>query len=76
MTEWQTIETAPKDGTAILLTGETKYGTFVHAIAQWEENRFEGWPWLGIEPTDWMKIDPPKEEVSSNELEASAHSDS
>lgn len=72
---WQPIETAPKDGTKVLLTN----GSWVET-ARWAncDERFEGenWQWLLVdcedgyynvtaepnEPTHWMPLpEPPKE---------------
>lgn len=70
--QWQPIETAPKDGTEILLcqatnadgkpiTG-TSWGIFVQVAAWWEG---DGWtvycslvqePSLHFEPTHWMPL--------------------
>lgn len=56
--EWQTIDTAPKDGTIVLLyTASGDYDIGHHE---------EGWPaWLNesefiqIEPIYWMPLPPP-----------------
>lgn len=67
---WQPIETAPKDGTRILVA--TKYGI---EVAEWEE-RAPQWgvvpAWIGmglstyeedreLTPTHWMPLPPPPE---------------
>ena len=73
MTEWQPIETAPKDGTAILVTcGE------LFAVVEWDEhaasypsNEGVGWRdagdigWAGTQghmPTHWMPLPQPPEQ--------------
>ena len=66
MTEWQPIETAPKDGTRILLYGyecETQWN-----VCYWvteEEQGYTGWygwDWPAYEvPSHWMPLpEPPK----------------
>lgn len=80
--EWQNIETAPKDGSEILICkavnadGEPmgkSFGLFVHRAAWWGE---EGWIVYNslicenqafFEPTHWMHIPPaPSTEGESN----------
>lgn len=75
MNEWQPIETAPKDGTAVLVTGGT-YGCddisceFHHlpfkevAVARWDKVDRMWWFCFGgafyANPTCWMPLpDPP-----------------
>lgn len=70
--EWQPIETAPKDGTAILI-----WDTYVHdlsmpVVGSWVENtdyggefEWEHWKSGGVlyNPTHWMPLPtPPKEQ--------------
>lgn len=67
MSEWQPIETAPKDGTAVLLYSPRMPGL---DIGRWYDERGpssddpghpDGWfgfiftPW-GTEPTHWMPL--------------------
>lgn len=73
MTEWQPIETAPKDGTKILLTpGEVEtvtIGSFErpHLVGEtgWRSIERDSDAWgctyrMDIKPTHWMPIpDPP-----------------
>ena len=61
---WQPIETAPKDGTRVLLYGN---GAGVQwQVSEWViEDKFAGWyPWDWPdyeEPTHWMQLpEPPK----------------
>lgn len=66
MSEWQPIETAPKDGTEIIIFGSRVY--FHPVMARYEN---DGWwvpdaplecPWteLASEPTHWQPLpDPP-----------------
>ena|SRR3990167_3521283 len=42
MSEWQPIETAPKDGTEILVYYEFATVPIVH-IARWDDDRFDQW---------------------------------
>ena len=66
MTEWQPIETAPKDGSAILSwpTGSMfKDDTFSYVVrwCGWRECWIEaaGEEYQGFEPTHWMPLPPP-----------------
>jgi hypothetical protein len=59
MSEWQPIETAPKDGTWLLLFGNPHGWHMRYAIGNW----FEGHgPWCGLEAeylgdiTHWMPL--------------------
>jgi len=58
MSEWQPIETAPKDG-EILLSGQWLSGTWEVRIGRWLVHR---WPFVGEgQPTYWMPLpDPPR----------------
>lgn len=68
MTEWQPIETAPRDGTGFLYFQRLPFGQhwvgsaifyddkFVHV--QWSGQEDE---WVTLAPTHWMPLpDPPK----------------
>lgn len=71
MSEWQPIETAPKDGSPILIWqpgGVTQYTWYTDCwICRWED-RYQCWTEAGGElysearsPTHWMPLpDPPK----------------
>jgi hypothetical protein len=63
MSEWQPIETAPKDGTIIIIDGGTaewnpnKFGWFSHqgqAIIQWNVTHWMPLPKLPKEIVRWM----------------------
>lgn len=56
---WQPIETAPKDGTEILLIsrkGRIANGVWVTANSN---AGFWGWPYIFVEPAYWMPLPPP-----------------
>jgi hypothetical protein len=65
MAEWQPIETAPKDGTEILVFYERAGARFVH-IAWWENHSNNFWFYLSSvsqdalggdnAPTHWMPM--------------------
>lgn len=66
-TEWQPIETAPKDGREILAFAQGSHGlndTFF-AVAQWANGDPDmwtgsGWFWpFAIRPTHWMPLPAP-----------------
>ena len=71
MTEWQPIETAPKDGTRILLAVLDSYATTEVEIGFWLQRKTKkaksGWRSelyffdLGLTATHWMPLpEPPK----------------
>jgi hypothetical protein len=66
VSEWQPIETAPKDGTRILIFGAREcYGGDYISLAYWDH-----W-WRGDydepvyvdEPTHWMPLPPPPQQA-------------
>ncbi len=64
--EWQPIETAPKDGTTILIC---KPGMKTPWMAKWEEMRRapDRWSAIGLgrcpfDPTHWMPLPSPPED--------------
>jgi hypothetical protein len=69
--EWQDIESAPKDGTAILVYYPTKYGMERYSVRYWGSGEWagvkEGWvdAWRQIspnhEPTKWSSLSPPNQ---------------
>lgn len=61
--EWRPIETAPKDGTRVLLLGRNKR----HADGHWEAKAYNGngcwvWPYVKAEPRNWMPLPQPPQE--------------
>lgn len=78
MSEWQPIETAPRDGTYILLgwsVNPTKDGEFPKMSVGKSIDRDSGW-WLTagwasstvqMAPTHWMPLPPPPSEGTPND---------
>jgi hypothetical protein len=71
MTDWQPIETAPKDGTDILVTRRDGDGSDWYAVAQWwverwvflygDSKQIRDPVFLCFQPTHWRPLpDPPK----------------
>jgi hypothetical protein len=66
MSDWQPMETAPKDGTDVLLAAQwDKTGRWLQGIGRWNNGRYQenavgwGWTWYA-QPTHWMPLpDPP-----------------
>jgi hypothetical protein len=64
---WQPIETAPKDGTQILLAVYFSGAGWGIAAGGWEQKRSHWWSWMfnggdDAQPTHWMPLpDPPPE---------------
>ena len=61
MSEWQPIETAPRDGSEILLFARGPYKDDYRGVGQWSEQRND-WLWsFAIRPTHWMPLpEPPR----------------
>ena len=66
MTKWQPIETAPKDGTIILVAIEHSNGPLLHDIVWWNDYRdyweSAGYDWKYDEVEHifhWMPLPPP-----------------
>jgi hypothetical protein len=62
--QWQPIETAPKDGTVIIVTGAPELGYTLPCVVDalyddggWQVNQWES-PSFAITPTHWMPIPP------------------
>lgn len=65
MGEWKPIETAPKDGTEILVRGPQRDGGVYHDVQAWPDG-WTGMPWpvalmdyAAGEPTHWMPLPEP-----------------
>jgi hypothetical protein len=65
---WQTIETAPKDGSYFLIWRDDPWGHETTHVAQWDDDYWQihdgkSWHMLrGVEPTHWMPLAPPPDE--------------
>ncbi|WP_424441089.1 DUF551 domain-containing protein [Parvibaculum sp.] len=60
--EWQPIETAPKDGTKILLTGpHDANGRYMEVCGYWKDRFPVTWMDGHGEPTHWMPLPAPPE---------------
>jgi hypothetical protein len=57
--DWQAIETAPRDGTEILLFARGQRNDDYRGVGQWSEQR-KDWFWsFAIRPTHWMPLPEP-----------------
>jgi hypothetical protein len=68
MTGWRDIETAPKDGTEVLLFGKALYGREVMKVCWWSNRAawqiaetVSGATPIFNEPTHWMPLPQPPE---------------
>ena len=64
MSAWQPIETAPKDGTSILVYGPDIRQPFYMDVCAWPPNWEGKWPvaymaYAAGEPTHWMPLPQP-----------------
>jgi hypothetical protein len=70
MSEWQPIETAPKDGTVVLVNDYEAQEGAAYVMAYWQSGSdWSGWAYedemlndaqpLGPSPTHWFLIPPP-----------------
>lgn len=61
MSEWKTIDSAPKDRPILLAgrwDGQFQSGNWDYCIGEWLVNRF---PFVGESgPTHWKELEPPK----------------
>lgn len=63
MSEWLPIESAPMDGTTVLLCskkGRVASGEFKHQ--GWANPKLWVWPYINMEPVYWMPLPPPPKE--------------
>lgn len=76
MSDWQPIETAPKDETQVLLWVPARPWDAACAVVgefsgvgrpRWREANIDGWEWDGplaeAAPTHWMPLPPPPTET-------------
>lgn len=63
--KWQPIETAPKDGTRILLCGKNGKIADSHYGQPdgWANPRCFIWPYVNANPTHWMPLPKPPEQT-------------
>ena len=75
---WQPIETAPRDGTHVMVFPDNRYGGHGWAVAKWGSGHFGGMPgevrhltgwisdggfFMGPQPTHWMPLpEPPQDQ--------------
>lgn len=67
LTDWQPIETAPKDGTSLLIAGRFGWrGDWNVKIGHWRENY--GFMYgLSFVPSHWMPLPPPPDVINAPE---------
>jgi hypothetical protein len=58
---WQKIESAPRDGTCVLLAGREGIctGTWNERRRQWQVYTEDGWFEVEVYPTHWMPLPAP-----------------
>lgn len=65
MSEWQPIETAPRDGRDDIILFDTNSGTSI--VASWDQDALDAWCWMTLDGphyhedafTHWMPLPPP-----------------
>lgn len=61
--EWQPIETAPKDGTSIIVYcrfgGRHDYAVVIRRREEWMVDTEDGWLSIDFYPTHWMTLPEP-----------------
>ena len=64
MTDWKPIETAPKDGTEVLVWGygQMSVAKFISGVhGEWKVYTSDGWYGYDSFPTHWMPLPKPPE---------------
>lgn len=65
---WQPIETAPKDGTVVVLAEWSDYhGAWQFGTGYWRRylpGFGDGFGWIGHAPTHWMPLPDPPDDVT------------
>jgi hypothetical protein len=63
--QWSPIETAPKDGTEILIFGEGEFAVAAWNGSEWRDIGDIGWGGMdGASPTHWKPLVPPNADVT------------
>jgi len=62
---WQPIDSAPKDGTDVLIYHQSRTSDSIIVIAQWTDDGMDSYHWCDAvaiyEPTHWQPLpDPPE----------------
>ena len=66
--QWSPIETAPKDGTEILIFGEGEFAVAAWNGSEWRDIGDIGWGGMdGASPTHWKPLVPPNVVVQGAE---------
>ena len=67
MSEWQPIETAPQDGTQILVFGHDTFAVAEFRNGEWRDMGDIGWGgfYAEVMPTHWMPLPEPPSNLSN-----------
>ena len=64
MSEWKTIDTAPRDGTEVLGAWRFMLGDWCFQIVKWHQGAWVvTWDFDEVEPTHWMPLPKPPEDT-------------